>query len=60
MLEGCFDTVEEAYGFIRNYEDETNTHYVIKKHKKTGSVPITRPDRTYTHKFDRPYLVADD
>lgn len=37
-FEGFFGSEEEAAAFIRRYEESTNTHYVIVKCRKAGTL----------------------
>jgi len=37
-FEGLFSSKEEAAVFVRQFEEKTNTHYVIVKQRKSGNV----------------------
>jgi len=36
-----FDSFEDACSFVRKYEEETNSGFVIKKKKKAGVLYVT-------------------
>jgi hypothetical protein len=40
-MEGCFESFEGALKFLREYEERTNSRYVIKKKKKRGMIVMS-------------------